>query len=75
MAQPCPNPGSSCVVEGESNRKGWSRDSEQRIKNGTGFIDELTVFKSLGLAVEDLAAAERILRRAEAEDAGVEVEL
>ena len=36
---------------------------------------ELTVFKSLGLAVEDLAAAERILRRAEAEDAGVEVEL
>jgi ornithine cyclodeaminase len=35
---------------------------------------ELTVFKSLGLAVEDLAAAEHVLRRAEAEDAGTEVE-
>jgi ornithine cyclodeaminase/alanine dehydrogenase-like protein (mu-crystallin family) len=32
--------------------------------------EELTVFKSLGLAVEDLAAAEHVLRRAEAENAG-----
>jgi ornithine cyclodeaminase/alanine dehydrogenase-like protein (mu-crystallin family) len=37
--------------------------------------DELTVFKSLGLAVEDLAAAEVVLERALAQDAGVEVEL
>jgi ornithine cyclodeaminase len=37
--------------------------------------DELTVFKSLGIAVEDLAAAEHILRRAEAEDAGTVVSL
>ena len=37
--------------------------------------DELTVFKSLGLAVEDLAAAEHVLRRAEAEDAGSVVSL
>ncbi len=36
---------------------------------------ELTVFKSLGLAVEDLAAVEAVLRRAEAEGAGVEVDL
>ena len=36
--------------------------------------DELTVFKSLGLAVEDLAAAEHVLRRAEAEDVGTVVE-
>jgi ornithine cyclodeaminase/alanine dehydrogenase-like protein (mu-crystallin family) len=36
---------------------------------------ELTVFKSLGLAVEDLAAAEHVLRRAEAENAGVVVSL
>ncbi|HEY4346772.1 MAG TPA: ornithine cyclodeaminase family protein [Gaiellaceae bacterium] len=36
---------------------------------------ELTIFKSLGLAVEDLAAAEHVLRRAEAENVGVEVEL
>jgi ornithine cyclodeaminase/alanine dehydrogenase-like protein (mu-crystallin family) len=36
--------------------------------------DELTVFKSLGLAVEDLAAAELVYERARAEGAGVEVE-
>ena len=36
---------------------------------------ELTVFKSLGLAVEDLAAAEHVLRRAEAENAGTVVSL
>jgi ornithine cyclodeaminase len=35
--------------------------------------DELTVFKSLGLAVEDLAAAEHVLRRAEAENVGTVV--
>jgi ornithine cyclodeaminase/alanine dehydrogenase-like protein (mu-crystallin family) len=32
--------------------------------------DEVTVFKSLGLAVEDLAAAEHVFARAEAENAG-----
>ncbi|MBA3844151.1 MAG: ornithine cyclodeaminase family protein [Actinobacteria bacterium] len=32
--------------------------------------EELTIFKSLGLAVEDLAAAEHVLRRAEAEGVG-----
>ena len=37
--------------------------------------DELTIFKSLGLAVEDLAAAEHVLARAEAEDAGTGVPL
>ncbi|HSK14602.1 MAG TPA: ornithine cyclodeaminase family protein [Gaiellaceae bacterium] len=37
--------------------------------------DELTVFKSLGLAVEDLAAAEHVVRRAREEGAGTEVEL
>ena len=36
---------------------------------------ELTVFKSLGLAVEDLAAAEHVLRRAEAENVGTVVSL
>jgi ornithine cyclodeaminase/alanine dehydrogenase-like protein (mu-crystallin family) len=36
---------------------------------------ELTVFKSLGLGAEDLAAAEAVLARAEAEGAGVEVDL
>ena len=37
--------------------------------------EELTVFKSLGLAVEDLAAAEHVLARAEAEDVGSLVSL
>ena len=37
--------------------------------------DELTVFKSLGLAVEDLAAAEHVLAGAEAENAGTVVAL
>jgi ornithine cyclodeaminase/alanine dehydrogenase-like protein (mu-crystallin family) len=37
--------------------------------------DELTVFKSLGLAVEDLAAAEHVLQRAEAENVGAVVSL
>ena len=36
---------------------------------------ELTVFKSLGIAVEDLAAAELVLRRARERGVGVEVEL
>jgi ornithine cyclodeaminase/alanine dehydrogenase-like protein (mu-crystallin family) len=35
--------------------------------------DELTVFKSLGLAVEDLAAAELVVRRAREQGVGVEV--
>ncbi len=36
--------------------------------------DELTVFKSLGLAVEDLAAAELIVRKAREQGIGVEVD-
>ena len=32
--------------------------------------EELTVFKSLGLAVEDLVAAEYVLARAESENVG-----
>jgi ornithine cyclodeaminase/alanine dehydrogenase-like protein (mu-crystallin family) len=42
---------------------------------GRRFPSEITVFKSLGLAVEDLAAAEHVLRRAEEEDAGTVVSL
>jgi ornithine cyclodeaminase/alanine dehydrogenase-like protein (mu-crystallin family) len=41
---------------------------------GRGADDELTVFKSLGLAVEDLAAAELVVRRARERGAGTEVE-
>jgi ornithine cyclodeaminase/alanine dehydrogenase-like protein (mu-crystallin family) len=41
---------------------------------GRRSADELTVFKSLGLAVEDLAAAEHVLARAEAEGVGTVVD-
>ena len=41
---------------------------------GRASSDELTVFKSLGLAVEDLAAAELIVRKAREQGIGVEVE-
>ena len=40
---------------------------------GRTAVDELTVFKSLGLAVEDLAAAELVVRRAREQGVGVEV--
>ena len=43
--------------------------------DGRRGTEELTVFKSLGLAVEDLAAAELVLARAEAEGAGSVVSL
>jgi ornithine cyclodeaminase/alanine dehydrogenase-like protein (mu-crystallin family) len=36
--------------------------------------DELTVFKSYGIAVEDLAAAELVVRRAREQGAGAEVD-
>ncbi|HZP73549.1 MAG TPA: ornithine cyclodeaminase family protein [Gaiellaceae bacterium] len=42
---------------------------------GRRSAEEITVFKSLGLAVEDLAAAEYVLERAEAENAGSVVSL
>ena len=41
---------------------------------GRADAEELTVFKSLGLAVEDLAAAELIVRKAREQGAGTEVE-
>ena len=42
---------------------------------GRSSEDELTVFRSLGLAVEDLAAAEYVVRRARETSVGVEVPL
>jgi ornithine cyclodeaminase/alanine dehydrogenase-like protein (mu-crystallin family) len=40
---------------------------------GRAHEDELTVFKSLGIAIEDLAAAELVVRRAREQDVGTEV--
>nr|MCS5562042.1 ornithine cyclodeaminase [Marinobacter nauticus] len=37
--------------------------------------EQITLFKSLGLAVEDLAAAELIYRRAQEQQLGTSVEL
>ena len=37
--------------------------------------DEITIFKSLGLAVEDIVAADLVYRRALEQDAGVELQL
>ena len=42
-------------------------------REGRRADDELTVFKSLGLAVEDLAAAEHVYARAQTDGAGVSV--
>jgi ornithine cyclodeaminase len=42
---------------------------------GRASAEELTVFKSLGLAVEDLAAVEHVHRRALETGAGTEVDL
>jgi ornithine cyclodeaminase len=42
---------------------------------GRSSEEEITVFKSLGIGVEDLAAAELVLERAEAENAGTVVSL
>jgi alanine dehydrogenase len=36
---------------------------------------EITIFKSLGLAVEDIAAADLVYRRAMARDIGQELEI
>ena len=43
--------------------------------DGRRAADEITLFKSLGLAVEDLAAANHIYRKAAAANAGISVEL
>ena len=42
---------------------------------GRGSDDEITLFESLGLAVQDLAAARYVGERAREEDVGVEVPL
>lgn len=43
-------------------------------RSGRGGADELTVFKSLGIGVEDLAAAALVVREARARGFGVEVD-
>jgi ornithine cyclodeaminase/alanine dehydrogenase-like protein (mu-crystallin family) len=45
------------------------------IDAGRGSADEVTLFKSLGLAVEDLAAAARVYHLARERGIGVSVEI
>ena len=44
-------------------------------REGRRSIDEITIFKSLGLAIEDIAAAQLIYERARAEGAGTAIDL
>ena len=60
---------------GEAHIRGELGDVLIGAADGRRSADELTIFKSLGLAVEDLAAAEHILARAETENAGTVVSL
>jgi alanine dehydrogenase len=43
--------------------------------DGRTRIDEITIFKSLGMAVEDIVAADLVLRRASETGAGTELTL
>jgi ornithine cyclodeaminase/alanine dehydrogenase-like protein (mu-crystallin family) len=47
----------------------------QPVASGRSSDDEVTVFESLGLAVEDLAAAEYVARRARETDTGTTIML
>jgi ornithine cyclodeaminase len=59
---------------GEDHIRGELGDLLTGAAEGRRSDDELTVFKSLGIGAEDLAAIEHVLGRAEAEGAGAEVE-
>ena len=45
------------------------------IKLGRGSQEEITLFKSVGVAIQDVAAANLVLRAAEDKNLGVEIEL
>jgi ornithine cyclodeaminase len=49
-------------------------ESANRLASGRTSADEITVFKSLGLAVEDLAAAAYVFQKAEQQNAGTRAE-
>ncbi|MDD6189988.1 MAG: hypothetical protein PUB75_00140 [Firmicutes bacterium] len=61
---------------------GWGPKGIQRISVGTAFYtlcrtsaEDITVFDSTGIALQDLASAARILEAAEKNNVGVIVEL
>ena len=61
-------------LDGGAHPRRARRGADRRPTPAARVRDELTVFKSLGLAVEDLAAAELIVRKAREQGIGVEVE-
>ena len=63
------------AIAGEDHVRGELGEVLAGIAPGRTGPDELTVFRSLGLAVEDLAAAERAVLRARALGVGTEVAL
>ena len=63
------------AIAGENHVRGELGEVLAGMADGRSSADELTVFRSLGLAVEDLAAAERAVARARELGIGTEVEL
>ena len=63
------------AIAGDDHVRGELGEVLAGMADGRRRDDELTVFRSLGLAVEDLAAAERAVARARAQGIGVEVAL
>ena len=63
------------VISGEDHVKAELGEVLSGIKPGRQNNEELTVFRSLGLAVEDLAAAEHAVATARRLGIGTEVEL
>jgi ornithine cyclodeaminase len=63
------------AIAGEDHVRGELGEVLAGMADGRRSAEELTVFRSLGLAVEDLAAAERAVAGARARSIGVEVAL
>ncbi|MBV9415105.1 MAG: ornithine cyclodeaminase family protein [Solirubrobacterales bacterium] len=63
------------AVKGDEHVRGSLGEVLAGLAEGRRSDDELTVFRSLGLAVEDLAAAQRAVMRAREQGIGVEVAL
>jgi ornithine cyclodeaminase len=63
------------AIAGEDHVRGELGEVLAGMADGRRSAEELTVFRSLGLAVEDLAAAERAVARARERGIGVEVAL
>ncbi len=63
------------LIDGESHVRGELGEVLASIRPGRRDAQEITLFRSLGLAVEDLAAARLAVRRARSLGRGIEVEM